>query len=332
VKQTSKSIAISKRQFIGAVGAVSALTLSPSLLMAQTPGVIKLIIPYGPGGPTDVVARLVSTQLQTILKQTVIVENKPGAGSAIGARFVANSPADGRTILIGNVSTYAIAPATMKNPGYDPVKSFAPIVQTSDICSVMVTGTSFPANTVQEFVTYARANPGKISYGSAGIGNSAHLLGELLQTKAQLNMVHVPYRSGAEMSMAVLSGQVQFAMTDLSASIAQIREGKLKALAVTTPQRMTSLPQVPTVAEVAIPGFSYSLWGGLFAPADTPAAVVQSLNKEVNAILASPDIRARFDADNLSVPRNTPAEFAEYVRNEAVKFEKLVKEANLKAE
>ena len=187
MKQTSHSNALSKRQFIGAVGAFA---LSPTLLMAQTPGVIKLIIPYGPGGPTDVVARLVSTQLQTILKQTVIVENKPGAGSAIGARFVANSPADGRTILIGNVSTYAIAPATMKNPGYDPVKSFAPIVQTSDICSVMVTGTSFPANTVQEFVTYARANPGKISYGSAGIGNSAHLLGELLPSNGQKVFFH----------------------------------------------------------------------------------------------------------------------------------------------
>ena len=326
MKQTSHSNALSKRQFIGAVGAFA---LSPTLLMAQTPGVIKLIIPYGPGGPTDVVARLVSTQLQTILKQTVIVENKPGAGSAIGARFVANSPADGRTILIGNVSTYAIAPATMKNPGYDPVKSFAPIVQTSDICSVMVTGTSFPANTVQEFVTYARANPGKISYGSAGIGNSAHLLGELLQSKAQLNMVHVPYRSGAEMSMAVLSGQVQFAMTDLSASIAQIREGKLKALAVTGITRALDLPNVPTFIEVGYPDIVLRNWTGAAVPAGTPPAMVKRLESAFNEILKMPEYQNAMRKIGGDDKPNSSEEFGQLIAADFKKWNEVSKAAGI---
>ena len=326
MKQTSKSTALSKRQFIGAVGA---LTLSPTFLMAQTSGVIKLIVPYGAGGPTDVVARLVGTHLQALLKQTVVVENKPGAGSAIGARFVSISPPDGKTILIGNISTYAIAPATMKNPGYDPVKSFAPIVQTSDICSVMVAGTSFPANTVQEFVTYARANPGKISYGSAGIGNSAHLLGELLQTKAQLNMVHVPYRSGAEMSMAVLSGQVQFAMTDLSASIGQIREGKLKALAVTGITRALDLPNVPTFIEVGYPDIVLRNWTGAAVPAGTPPAMVKRLESAFNEILKMPEYQNAMRKMGGDAKPNSSDEFGQMIATDFKKWNEVAKAAGI---
>lgn len=326
MNQKSNSIAVSKRQFIGAVGA---LALSPNLLMAQPSNVIKLIVPYGPGGPTDVVARLMSTHLQTTLKQTVIVENKPGAGSAIGARFVSTSPADGRTILIGNVSTYAIAPATMKNPGYDPVKSFAPIVQTSDICSVMVTGTSFPANTIPEFVTYARANPGKISYGSAGIGNSAHLLGELLQTKAQLNMVHVPYRSGAEMSMAVLSGQVQFAMTDLSASIGQIREGKLKALAVTGITRALDLPNVPTFIEVGYPDIVLRNWTGAAVPVGTPPAMVKRLESAFNEILKMPEYQNAMRKMGGDAKPNSSEEFGQMIAADFKKWNEVSKAAGI---
>ncbi len=326
MNQKSNSIALSKRQFIGALGAFA---LSPNVLMAQTSNVIKLIVPYGPGGPTDVVARLMSTHLQTILKQTVIVENKPGAGSAIGARFVSTSPADGRTILIGNVSTYAIAPATMKNPGYDPVKSFAPVVQTSDICSVMVTSTSFPANTIPEFVTYARANPGKISYGSAGIGNSAHLLGELLQTKAQLNMVHVPYRSGAEMSMAVLSGQVQFAMTDLSASIGQIREGKLKALAVTGITRALDLPNVPTFIEVGYPDIVLRNWTGAAVPAGTPPAMVKRLESAFNEILKMPEYQNAMRKMGGDAKPNSSEEFGQMIAADFKKWNEVSKAAGI---
>lgn len=253
---------------------------------------IRIIVPYGPGGPTDVVARMLSIPMQNGLKHPVIVENRPGAGSIIGARYVAAAAPDGHTLLLGNISTFAIAPAITKNPGYDPTKSFAPIVQTSDIGAVMVTQPNFPANSVQEFVAYARANPGRISYGSAGIGNSAHLLGELLQARAQLNIVHVPYRSGSEMAMAVLSGQVQFAMTDLSASIGQIREGKLKALAVTGVSRSAEFPNIPTMIESGYADIVLRNWTGIAAPAGTPPAILRRLVSTINDALTSPEYQA----------------------------------------
>ena len=253
---------------------------------------IKIIVPYGPGGPTDVVARMLAAQLPNILKQPVIVENRAGAGSAIGARLVAGAAPDGHTILIGNISTFAIAPAIMKSPGYDPTRSFSPIVQTSDMGAVMVTQPGFPANSIQEFVAYAKANPGKISYGSAGIGNSAHLLGELLQARAQLDMVHVPYRSGSEMSAAVLGGQVQFAMTDLSASIGLIREGKLKALAVTGVSRSAEFPNVATMIESGYPDIVLRNWTGAAAPAGTPVATVRKLQSAINEVVKSPEFQA----------------------------------------
>jgi tripartite-type tricarboxylate transporter receptor subunit TctC len=253
---------------------------------------IRIVVPYGPGGPTDVVARLLSVPMQNMLKQPVIVENRAGAGSLIGARVVAGAPADGHTILLGNVSTFAIAPAITKNPGYDPTKAFVPIVQTTDIGMVMVAAPNFPANNLQEFIAYAKANPGKVTYGSAGIGNSAHLLAELLQAKANLNMIHVPYKSGAEMSMAVVSGQVQFAMTDLSASLGQIREGKLKALAMTGVTRSAELTQVPTMIESGYPDIVLRNWTGAAAPAGTPPAIVKKLQSVMNEVIKSPEYQA----------------------------------------
>ena len=327
MKQTSHSNALSKRQFIGAVGAFA---LSPTLLMAQTPGVIKLIIPYGPGGPTDVVARLVSTQLQTILKQTVIVENKPGAGSAIGARFVANSTADGRTILIGNVSTYAIAPATMKNPGYDPVKSFAPIVQTSDICSVMVTGTSFPANTVQEFVTYARANPGKISYGSAGIGSTPHLTGDhVLRVLGKLDAIHIPFQGAAPALNATMANQVQLASVALPPAVPLIKSGKLKALAVTSLKRLDALPNVPTVSESGFSDFEDYTWVGLFAPTKLPNDLLNRLNGLINEAVRQPDFRDKLNAAGFEAQTGSPQYFNDYLKLELTKWGKIVKETGV---
>jgi tripartite-type tricarboxylate transporter receptor subunit TctC len=252
---------------------------------------IKIIVPYGPGGPTDVVARLIAPHMQTVLKQSVIVENRAGAGSVIGARAVVNADPDGHTILIGNVSTYAIAPAIMKNPGYDPTKAFAPIVMTSDIGAVAVTQPQFPANTMQEFVAYAKANPGKVSFGSAGVGNSAHLIGELLKSKAGIDIVHVPYRSGAEMSTAVMSGQVHIGFTDLSASISLLREGKFKGLAITSTARSPEFPDMPTMVEAGFPDVVLRNWTGAAAPANTPPAVVAKLRDAINEALKSPQLQ-----------------------------------------
>jgi tripartite-type tricarboxylate transporter receptor subunit TctC len=293
---------------------------------------IKLVVPFGPGGTNDLLARIVSQSLGDKLGQTVVVDNRPGAGGAIGTDYVIRSAPDGYTLMIGATSTIAVNVTAYPNRNFDPTKNLTPIVELASGPFVVFVNPSVNATNIKELIELAKAKPGALNFSSSGKGSSLHLSAELLKLMTKVDMVHVPYKGVGPLMADLMGNRIQMFFSSASAAVPQIKGGKLKALAVTTPQRMTSLPQVPTVAEVAIPGFSYSLWGGLFAPADTPAAVVQSLNKEVNAFLASPDIRARFEADNLSVPRNTPAEFADYVRNEAVKFEKLVKDANLKAE
>ena len=293
---------------------------------------VSIIVAYAPGGQGDTFARLVSERLTTVYKQTVLVDNRPGVSGTVGTRLAVKARNDGHTLFLGQTGEIAVNRVLMKDLGYDPLKDMVPVVLIGNAPLVLLAPVDAPYNTLGELLQQARAKPGEFSFASMGAGTPGHLAAVALSVGAKLNMVHVPYKGVGPLMADLMGNRIQMFFSSASAAVPQIKGGKLKALAVTTPQRMTSLPQVPTVAEVAIPGFSYSLWGGLFAPADTPAAVVQSLNKEVNAILASPDIRARFEADNLSVPRNTPAEFAEYVRNEAAKFEKLVKEANLKAE
>lgn len=291
--------------------------------------IIKIIVPYAAGGPTDTVARLLVPHMQKALKQTVIIENRPGAGSAIGARVVAGAAPDGYTILLGNVSTFAIVPAVMKQPGYDPTKAFAPIVQTSDIDNVLITQPSFPANTVQELITYAKANPGKISYGSAGVGNSAHLMGELLKAKAGIDMVHVPYRGGAELSFAVLSGQVQMAFTDLSASIGLIRKGQLKALGVTGITRTPELPDVPTMAEAGFPDIVLRNWTAAVAPASTPPAIVKTLLSAINEGLASPDVQASLKKIGSETKPGTSEELARLIAADFKKWSAVAKAAGI---
>ena len=293
---------------------------------------VSIIVAYAPGGQGDTFARLVSERLTSVYKQTVLVDNKPGVSGTVGTRLAVKARNDGHTLFLGQTGEIAVNRVLMKDLGYDPLKDMIPVVLIGNAPLVLLAPVDAPYNSLSELLQQARAKPGEFSFASVGAGTPGHLAAVALSVGAKLNMVHVPYKGVGPLMADLMGNRIQMFFSSASAAVPQVKGGKLKALAVTTPQRMNSLPQVPTVAEVAIPGFSYSLWGGLFAPADTPAAVVQSLNKEVNAILASPDIRARFDADNLSVPRNTPAEFAEYVRNEAVKFEKLVKEANLKAE
>src|SRR6188472_920576 len=212
--------------------------LLSTLLLALTPThshaqpyptkTIKLVVPFGPGGPTDVAARVISQVVQSGLGQNVVIENRPGAGGATGTKSVATAEPDGYTMLIGTSATLGVVPALVKNPGYDPVKSFTPVAKIADSTLVLVVPANFPANSVQEFVAHAKANPGKLSFASAGVGNQTQLLAELFKSKAGLDIVHVPYKSGAEMVTAILGGQVQMAFPDVSILIPLIREGKLK--------------------------------------------------------------------------------------------------------
>ena len=333
--KTLLDLTLSRRQSLCAALCMGLMATLGSAAAAEGDYPIKpvsIIVAYAPGGQGDTFARLVSERLTTVYKQTVLVDNRPGVSGTVGTRLAVKARNDGYTLFLGQTGEIAVNRVLMKDLGYDPLKDMVPVVLIGNAPLVLLAPVDAPYNTLGELLQQARAKPGEFSFASVGAGTPGHLAAVALSVGAKLNMVHVPYKGVGPLMADLMGNRIQMFFSSASAAVPQIKGGKLKALAVTTPQRMTSLPQVPTVAEVAIPGFSYSLWGGLFAPADTPAAVVQSLNNEVNAILASPDIRARFEADNLSVPRNTPAEFAEYVRNEAAKFEKLVKEANLKAE
>lgn len=293
---------------------------------------VSIVVAYAPGGQGDTFARLVSDKLSVIYKQPVVVDNKPGVSGTVGTRFAAKAKNDGYTLLLGQTGEITVNRLLIKDMGYDPMKELVPVVLIGNAPLVMLAPADAPYNTVGEFIQQARAKPGEFSYGSVGAGTPGHLSAVALTLGAKLNMVHVPYKGVGPLMSDLMAGRLQAFFSSASAAMPQIKGGKLKALAVTTPQRMNSMPNVPTVAESGLPGFSYTLWGGLFAPVGTPASVIDSLNKEVNAILATPEIKSRLDADNVSVPKNTPAEFAEYVKAEAAKFEKLVKDANLKAE
>ena len=293
---------------------------------------LSIVVAYAPGGQGDTFARLVGEKLTTALKQPVLVDNKPGVSGVLGTRLVAKAKNDGYTLLLGQTGEVVVNRLLIKDMGYDPIKELVPVVLIGNAPLVMLAPNDAPYNTVAEFIQAAKAKPTEFSYGSVGAGTPGHLSAVALALGAKLNMVHVPYKGVGPLLADLMTNRVQVFFSSASAAMPQIKGGKLKALAVTTRDRMNSLPNVPTVAESGLAGFSYSLWGGLFAPAGTPAAVIERLNREVNTILALPELKARLEADNVAVPKNSPKEFEAYVRAESAKFERLVKDADIKAE
>jgi tripartite-type tricarboxylate transporter receptor subunit TctC len=291
---------------------------------------ISIVVAYAPGGQGDTFARLVGEKLTTALKQSVVVDNKPGVSGTIGTRLVAKAKNDGYTLLLGQTGEIVVNRLLIKDMGYDPIKELIPVVLIGNAPLIMLAPADAPYNTVAEFIQAAKAKSGEFSYGSVGAGTPGHLSAVALALGAKINMVHVPYKGVGPLMADLMTNRLQAFFSSASAAMPQIKGGKLKALAVTTPQRMSSLPNVPTVAEAGLAGFSYSLWGGLFTPAGTPAAVVDRLSREVNTILAQPELKARLEADNVAVPKNLPKDFADYVRAESIKFERLVKDADLK--
>jgi tripartite-type tricarboxylate transporter receptor subunit TctC len=289
---------------------------------------IKLVVPFGPGGPTDVSARIVAQVVQSGLGQTVVIENRPGAGGALGSKAVAAAEPDGSTLLIGASATLGVVPALVKNPGYDPIKSFAPVAKVADSTLVLVAPAKFPANSVQEFVAYAKANPGKLSYASAGAGNQTQLLAELFKSKAGIDVVHVPYKSGAEMVTAILGDQVQMAFPDVSILIPLIREGRLKALAVTSARRHPQLPEVPTMIEGGISDYVMTFWSGVVAPAGMPVDIVNRLNGAINDGLRSQAIQDSLAKVGSEASPGSPKEFADFIAAETRKWSAVARTAD----
>jgi tripartite-type tricarboxylate transporter receptor subunit TctC len=321
-----------RRKFLYLAASATTLTAVPHFARAQTYPTRPLHIVAGapPGGATDILARLMGQWLSERLGQAVIVDNKPGAGTNIGTEAVVRAPADGYTFLLV-APTAAINTTLYDNLGFDFIRDIAPVAGIMRVPQVMEVGLTVPANTVPEFIAYAKVNPGKINMASAGNGTSPHMAGELFKIMTGIDMTHVPYRGSAPALTDLIGGQVQVMFDALLSSIAQIRAGKLRPLAVTTSRRSDALPDIPSIGDF-VPGYEASAWYGLGAPRNTPPEIVQRLNQEVNAGLADPRMKQRF-ADLGGTPmRMTPTEFGKFVADETERWAKVVGAAHLKAE
>ncbi len=293
---------------------------------------IKMIVPFSPGGPVDVTARIVTTHLPRILGQAVIIENRAGAAGALGAKAVASADPDGYTLLCGNISTLTVLPAVTNNRDYDPSKAFAPIAKVSQNHEVLVVHPAFAARSVAELVAYAKANPGKLNYGSAGHGNATHLAAELFKLRTGIDIVHIPYKGAADAVTAVLGGQVQMFFGDIGGVLPLLREGTLRALAVSSEARNALVPDLPTMIESGVPDYVVLTYIGVVAPAGTPAGIVGRLNTAINESLTSPEVAAAFAKLGAELRPGAPADFAAFLAAETQKWSNVVKSANIKVD
>jgi tripartite-type tricarboxylate transporter receptor subunit TctC len=291
---------------------------------------VRIVVPFPPGGPTDIVARLVSQKMTEGLKQPVVVENRAGAGGVLGTEFVAKAPADGYTLLMGTIGGLAVSMSLLPDRGYDTLRDFAPITQAVNVTSILVTHPSVPVKSVQELLALARLHPGKLNYGSSGGGTVTHLAGELLKLMGGVNIIHVPYKGGAPALTAILSGEVDLTYENSLIIVPHIKSGKVRALGVTGAQRSKLLPDLPSIAE-ALPGYGASGWYGLVAPAATPKDVLARLNAEAVRALRSPDVAEKLSGQGAEPAPGSPGEFAAFIRAEIEKWSKVVKAANMKA-
>ena len=293
---------------------------------------VALVSPFPPGGSVSLVARIVAEKMGETLGQSIVVENRGGAGGTIGARSVAKSPPDGYTLLLGYTGTLAIGPTMYPNAGFDPRKDFAPVGRIGTAPTLLVVHPSVPVHSVAELIAYAKANPGKLNFGSAGIGTVGHLAGELMATMAGLRLVHVPYKGTGPAITDLLGGHIPMMFTPVPTAHAQAESGLLRALAVTGAERSSLLPNVPTVAESGLPGYEAALRYGLVAPAGTPRAIIERLNKELRTALAAEDVRSRLAADGAEVLPSTPEQYAADIDREEATWSKVVNALGLRGE
>jgi tripartite-type tricarboxylate transporter receptor subunit TctC len=293
---------------------------------------IRFVVPFPPGTTTDVVARLVAQRGGDRLGHPIVVDNRSGASGTIGVETVARAAPDGYTWGLGTTTTHALAHILSPKLAYDPVRDFAPVVLLGDSPYFLTTYPALPAANMKEFIAYARANPGKLHYASVGNFSVAHLSGELLKKAAGIDMVHVPYKGSTLALIDLLAGRIQLNISTIAASLPQVKAGKLRALAVTSPQRVPALPQTPTVAESGFPGYQASLWMGVFAPARTPGTVVALLNREFNSILALAEMREALADQAFEPGALTPDAFARLIREDTARWRKVIEESGIKPE
>jgi tripartite-type tricarboxylate transporter receptor subunit TctC len=313
---------------------IAALVLISGSALAQTYPAkpIRILIAQAPGSATDVISRVVANRLSEALGQPMVIEAKPGAGGALGTEAAARSAPDGYTLFMGNNSTHGSNPALYSKLPYDAVNDFAPITLVAQVPYVLVVDPSLPARSVAELIALAKSRPGKMNYASAGNGSTHHFCGELLKSSAGLDIQHVPYKGSPPAIAGLLGGEVSMMFANLTDIGAQLRAGKLRALAVTTAKRAPTLADVPTLAEAGVPGFEIQSWFGLLAPAGTPAPVIARLNAETLKVLARSDVQQTLGAQGLELAPGTPGEFAEHIKSEIAKFTRIARGASIRAE
>jgi tripartite-type tricarboxylate transporter receptor subunit TctC len=291
-----------------------------------------MIVPYPPGGGTDIVGRVMAQKLAESLGQQVVVDNRGGATGSIGAELAAKSPPDGYTILMGNISPNSINVSLMPKLPYDPIADFAPVSLVASTPNILVVHPSLPVKTVKDLVALAKANPGVLNYPSAGVGSSSHLAGELLGILTGIKIVHIPYKGGGPAMVDTLSGQMQMMFATMPAAMPHVKADRVRPVAVTSAKRSQTMPQLPTIAETGVKGYEASTWYGVLAPAKTPRAVVERLHGDIVRILAVPDTRERLSTQGFEPVGGTPEEFAAYIKSEIAKWGRVIRTAGIKAE
>ena len=312
--------------------ALSLVLVGPAAAQPFPAKPLRLFVGFSPGGGVDITGRIVAAKLSELWGQAMTVENRLGAGGTLAADAVAKAPADGYTFVVCNAASHGIAPSLYKKLPYDPIRDFTPISLLGITSNVMVVHPSVPATTVAEFIAYAKANPGRISFGSSGVGTSPHLSVELLKSMTGINLVHVPYKGGAQSSTDLLGGQIQLLITNLPEQIGYIKAGKTRALGVSTIKRSPQLPDLPTISEAGVAGFDVTVWYGLCAPAGLPRALVDKVNADVAKAVLSPDTQRRLFDQGVEAARNSPEEFAAFIRAEVTKWAKVVRDSGATAD
>ncbi|HLQ00837.1 MAG TPA: tripartite tricarboxylate transporter substrate binding protein [Burkholderiales bacterium] len=318
------------RQALAALALVALATAAPAQDYPAKP--IRLIVPFPPGGGTDIAARTVANKLSETVKWTFVVENKPGAGGNLGVEQAVKSPADGYTLVIGQTSNLAINPTLYAKLPYDPLKDLSPVALIVSAPVVFVVATNSPYKSLGDLVAAAKRDPGAVSFASPGNGTVSHLAGEFLQRSAGVKFTHVPYKGAAQAMTDLLGGQVQSFMSSVPSALAQIRGGRLRAIAVTSAKRAAQMPDVPTIAESGYPGFEAITWYGLLAPAGTPVVIIARLNAELNRVLETPDVRERLATEGGEVLGGSPERFASLLKADQAKWGRVVKESGAKVD
>ena len=314
---------------IGGLIGMSALATLPAHAQQGYPNKpITLIVPWAAGGSTDILARALAEQLTKSLGQPVIVDNRAGASGNIGSNFVAKAKPDGYTLLVGSMSTHAMNPALMPSMPFKGVEDFTPIAQMANVVNTMVVHPSVPVSNVKEFIAYAKANPGKLNYASAGSGSTNHLSAVLFEKAAGIDMLHVPYKGGAPAVLDTVSNQTQVLFSAGTQTLPHVKTGKLKLLGVTEAKRSSLMPDVPTVAET-VPGCELGVWYGLFGPAGMPKQLVDRLNDATNKALADPNVRTRMDGIGVEIVKATPEQFGKVLRDDAARYGKIIRDLGI---